>query len=358
MKLIDDATVRRLLDPAAAREAVDRALRHFADGQAAVQARVRTVAGPVKLSTMAAVDLGGRVAGAKVYTTIAGRFRFVVLLFDAESGAPLAVLESDAMTEVRTAAVTAVAARALARADADTLAVFGTGIQAGSHVRALAGALPVRQVRVVSRGDARDFCRRMAEATGLPVEQAGTRAALDGAGLVVTATRSATPLFGLDQLAPGAFVAAVGSTLPGHAEIGAADERTVVRFKGRPAVAVGMVKQATANPLELSAGVRAMLHTLKADLPADITIDIANDTLYGLGAGVWSRDGNRAYRMGRGIQAGRVWTNCYHMYPAHAAFGGYKQSGIGRETHKMMLDHYQQTKNLLVSYSPKALGFF
>ena len=85
---------------------------------------------------------------------------------------------------------------------------------------------------------------------------------------------------------------------------------------------------------------------------------IANDTLYGLGAGVWSRNGTTAYRMGRGIQAGRVWTNCYHLYPAHAAFGGYKQSGIGRENHKMMLDHYQQTKNLLVSYSPKALGFF
>ena len=85
---------------------------------------------------------------------------------------------------------------------------------------------------------------------------------------------------------------------------------------------------------------------------------IANDTPYGLGAGVWSRDGNRAYRMGRGIKAGRVWTNCYHAYPAHAAFGGYKESGMGRETHKMMLDHYQQTKNLLVSYSPKKLGFF
>jgi aldehyde dehydrogenase len=85
---------------------------------------------------------------------------------------------------------------------------------------------------------------------------------------------------------------------------------------------------------------------------------IANDTLYGLGAGVWSRDAGRLYRSGRAIQAGRVWTNCYHAYPAHAAFGGYKQSGIGRETHKMMLDHYQQTKNLLVSYSPKALGFF
>jgi aldehyde dehydrogenase len=87
-------------------------------------------------------------------------------------------------------------------------------------------------------------------------------------------------------------------------------------------------------------------------------LEIANDTLYGLGAGVWTRDGSRAYRMGRGIKAGRVWTNCYHQYPAHAAFGGYKQSGIGRENHKMMLDHYQQTKNLLVSYSPDALGFF
>ncbi len=87
-------------------------------------------------------------------------------------------------------------------------------------------------------------------------------------------------------------------------------------------------------------------------------LQMANDTLYGLGAGVWTRDGNRAYRMGRGIKAGRVWTNCYHLYPAHAAFGGYKQSGIGRETHKMMLDHYQQTKNLLVSYTPKAMGFF
>ena len=85
---------------------------------------------------------------------------------------------------------------------------------------------------------------------------------------------------------------------------------------------------------------------------------IANDTLYGLGAGVWTRDMNRAYRFGRGIEAGRVWTNCYHAYPAHAAFGGYKQSGIGRENHKVMLDHYQQTKNLLVSYSPKKLGFF
>jgi aldehyde dehydrogenase len=87
-------------------------------------------------------------------------------------------------------------------------------------------------------------------------------------------------------------------------------------------------------------------------------LEIANDTLYGLGAGVWTRDTSKAFRMGRGIKAGRVWTNCYHLYPAHAAFGGYKVSGVGRENHKMMLDHYTQTKCLLVSYDPKPLGFF
>ena len=87
-------------------------------------------------------------------------------------------------------------------------------------------------------------------------------------------------------------------------------------------------------------------------------LKIANDTMFGLGAGLWTRDGSRAFRAGKAIQAGRVWTNCYHAYPAHAAFGGYKQSGIGRENHKMMLDHYQPTKNLLVSYSPDKLGFF
>jgi aldehyde dehydrogenase len=90
----------------------------------------------------------------------------------------------------------------------------------------------------------------------------------------------------------------------------------------------------------------------------DEALKLANDTMYGLGSGVWTRDANTAYRMGREIKAGRVWTNCYHAYPAHAAFGGYKKSGIGRENHKMMLDHYQQTKNLLVSYSPDKLGFF
>ena len=97
------------------------------------------------------------------------------------------------------------------------------------------------------------------------------------------------------------------------------------------------------------------LTTFKTDEEA---LEIANDTLYGLGAGVWTRDLNRAYHFGRSIQAGRVWTNCYHLYPAHAAFGGYKQSGIGRENHLMMLEHYQQTKNQLISYSTRKLGLF
>ena len=87
-------------------------------------------------------------------------------------------------------------------------------------------------------------------------------------------------------------------------------------------------------------------------------LSIANDTEFGLGAGVWTRDTNRAFRMARGIQAGRVWVNCYHAYPAHTAFGGYKKSGIGRETHKMALEHYQQIKNVLVSHDINPLGFF
>ena len=87
-------------------------------------------------------------------------------------------------------------------------------------------------------------------------------------------------------------------------------------------------------------------------------LGIANDTLYGLGAGVWTRDTHQAYQIARKIEAGRVWVNNYHSYPAHAPFGGYKKSGIGRETHKMMLDHYRQTKNMLISYDKSPLGFF
>ena len=118
-------------------------------------------------------------------------------------------------------------------------------------------------------------------------------------------------------------------------------------------LAIGALALALAEQHE-----RVCLDTTMVFTSFGVALSIANDTLYGLGAGVWSRDGSQAFRAGKEIQAGRVWTNCYHAYPAHAAFGGYKQSGIGRENHKMMLDHYQQTKNLLVSYSPRKLGFF
>ena len=108
----------------------------------------------------------------------------------------------------------------------------------------------------------------------------------------------------------------------------------------------------------MAGAIGSLVHALTSFTDFDDAMGIANDTLYGLGAGVWSRDGNTAYRAGREIKAGRVWVNCYHVYPPHSAFGGYKQSGFGRETHKMALDHYQQTKNLLVSYADKAQGFF
>ncbi len=90
----------------------------------------------------------------------------------------------------------------------------------------------------------------------------------------------------------------------------------------------------------------------------DEAIEIANDTIYGLGAGVWTRDAHELYQVPRAIKAGRVWVNQYHSYPAGAPFGGYKPSGIGRENHKMMLDYYRQTKNMLISYNKNKLGFF
>ena len=153
----------------------------------------------------------------------------------------------------------------------------------------------------------------------------------------------------------------------GYIDIGREEGATCLTGGGRNTLAGGLEEGYYINPTLLLGkndmrifqeeifGPVASVTTFKDEEEA---IDIANDTYFGLGAGVWSRDGSRAYRVGRGVEAGRVWTNCYHQYPAHAAFGGYKKSGIGRETHKMALANYQQTKCLLVSYSPKALGFF
>lgn len=221
MRLVTDAEVRRHADPDLAVAAVLRAFAGQAAGSTALQARHRIVAGSTKLSTMAAVLPSEGVAGAKVYTTVNGNFRFVVLLFDAVSGEPLACLEADAFTEIRTAAVTAAVAGSLADAQARTLAVFGTGVQAGAHIRALSRRFPLDRISVVSRGDAGAFCQALQAETGRQVVQADALSAVDGAAIVVTATRAKTPLFPGEALAPGAFVAAVGSTLPDGAELDA-----------------------------------------------------------------------------------------------------------------------------------------
>lgn len=221
MRLVSDAEVRRHADPDLAVEAVKRAFAGQAAGSTALQARHRIVADGTKLSTMAAILPSEGVGGAKVYTTVNGKFRFVVLLFDAVSGEPLACLEADAFTEIRTAAVTTAVAGSLADAQARTLAVFGTGVQAGAHIRALSRRFPLDRISVVSRGDAGAFCQAMQAETGRQVAQADALSAVDGAAIVVTATRAKTPLFPGAALAPGALVAAVGSTLPDGAELDA-----------------------------------------------------------------------------------------------------------------------------------------
>ncbi|MEZ5669093.1 MAG: ornithine cyclodeaminase family protein [Alphaproteobacteria bacterium] len=234
MRLIGDAEVRAHADLGAAVDAVAAAFADQAAGRAAIQARQRIAAGSTKLSTMAAVLPSQGIAGAKIYTTVDGRFRFVVLLFDANSGAPLACMEADAFTEIRTAAVTAAVAQALARPDADVLTVYGTGVQGRAHARALARRFQLVEIRFVSRGDAAACCAAIADETGVRTVPAAGDAALAGARLVVTATRSKTPVLSGDALAAGSFVAAVGCTLPDGAELDAAAfrraERVVVEW--------------------------------------------------------------------------------------------------------------------------------
>jgi ornithine cyclodeaminase len=191
-----------------------RAFVAFARGEAAMQRRMRTDAGGVKLSTLGAVWPGEGYAGAKVYTTIAGRFDFVIVLFCAHTGAPLATLDANAITRWRTAAVSVLAAQQYARKDAATLAVFGTGVQARAHVEAFARAFPLASIRIVSRGSGEALAAHARSLVRGEVRVAGAREALAGADIVVTATRAASPLFAGDWVAPGAFVAAVGSSRP------------------------------------------------------------------------------------------------------------------------------------------------
>lgn len=216
---LDDDRIDRALAGADLAGLLARAFTAFARGEAAMQERIRTEAGPVKLSTMGAVWPEEGFAGAKVYTTIGGRFNFVISLFSTVTGEPLATLEANALTRWRTAAVSVLAARHLARPGAARLALFGTGVQAFAHARAFAGAFALDEVRVVSRASGEAFAARLRGELGVAARSVDAAGALRGADLVVTTTRASSPLFDGNAVEPGAFVAAVGSSKPDTREI-------------------------------------------------------------------------------------------------------------------------------------------
>lgn len=219
MQHITDAMVDAAVTALDAQQALREAFRAFGQEQAAMQQRIRTEAGGVKLSTLGAVIPGQQVAGAKVYTTIAGRFSFVILLFSADDGRPLASFDAAAITRLRTAACSVIAAGHLARPEARTLALFGAGVQGCAHLAQFAAAYALDEIRVCSAHVTPTQADRLARETGVALRPCTAAQAVDGADIVVTASRSPTPLFPGEALAPGVFVAAVGSSLPTTREL-------------------------------------------------------------------------------------------------------------------------------------------
>ena len=211
MKLLSNQQISELLTTEDAIGAMREAF--AAAGEGAHQGRVRTsAANGVMLSMMGAVIPGAGIAGAKVYTTIKGQFKFVIVLFSSETGAPLATIEADTMTGLRTAAATAVACDALARPDAQVLSVIGTGVQARSHVPALLQVRKFKEVLVAGISGQQELAEEITRTLGVPARVATVDEAAAGADVLVTVTRSATPLFDGKLLRPGAFVAAVGAS--------------------------------------------------------------------------------------------------------------------------------------------------
>ncbi|MDM0026625.1 ornithine cyclodeaminase family protein [Variovorax saccharolyticus] len=236
MQHITDSMVEALVSPADAQQVLRDAFLRFGAGTAAMQERVRTEAGGVKLSTLGAVIPGQGVAGAKVYTTIEGRFSFVILLFSAEDGRPLASFDAGAITRLRTAACSVIAARHLARPESRTLALFGAGTQGRAHAVQLAAAFGLGCIRVCTPRPSAGLAESLAAESGVPVRLCGPDEALDGADLVVTASRATTPLFAGERLPPGCFVAAIGSSLPHTRELddAALSRAALVAVEWRP----------------------------------------------------------------------------------------------------------------------------
>lgn len=216
---ITDERIDRHVTAQDAQQAMLAAFQSFGRGAAAMQERIRTEAGGVKLSTLGAVIPEQEVAGAKVYTTIAGQFSFVILLFSTVDGRPLASFDAGAITRLRTAACTVLAAQRLARPESATLALFGAGTQGVQHAAQLSAALPLRRVLVVDPYADAGLPDRLAAQCGIPVTFADPAVAAAQADIIVTASRSTTPLFAGELIQPGTFIAAIGSSLPHTREL-------------------------------------------------------------------------------------------------------------------------------------------
>lgn len=223
---ITDKMVEAAVSPADAQLVLGDAFRSFGQDAAAMQERIRSEAGGVKLSTLGAVIPGQEVLGAKVYTTIKGEFSFVILLFSSVDGRALATFEAGAITRFRTAGCSVIAARHLARNDAATLAIFGSGPLGRAHAVQMVKAFPIRRVLLASRSSDPALAAEFEAACGVPTEMATAEEAAAEGDIVVTASRSPTALFSGDLLRPGSFVAAVGSSLPTTREL---DDRAMAR---------------------------------------------------------------------------------------------------------------------------------
>ena len=220
MRHYSDQELKGLISVTEAVAALETAFAAHARGEATAQPRLTIGSGTVELSTMSAILPPARYCAAKVYTRIASGYSFVVLLFSLEDGRILATFDAGELTKLRTAAVSGLAGRHMARNDTRRLAVFGSGRQAGAHLAVLTQMFDFEHIDVVSRGDARALCERMTKETGVRVSQARTEEALSRADMIVTTTRSVTPLFSAELLQQGVFIAAVGSAVPTAAEIG------------------------------------------------------------------------------------------------------------------------------------------
>ena len=301
MRHISDAMIEALVDPAEAERVLVDAFRSFGAGRAAIQERVRSAAGAVKLSTLGAVvpDLG--FAGAKVYTTIGGRFRFVIVLFDAVDGAPLATFDAAAITCLRTAATSLIASRHLARPGAKRMALFGAGVQGRAHAVRMARTYPLEEIRVCSPSADARLCAAMETECGVAVRICAAREALEGSEIVVTASRARTPLFEGDALAEGAFVAAIGSSLPDTREL---DDRALARAS---IVAVDWSQQAMSEAGDLVLAHPAVLDGKVVQL---------SDLVTGSAAGRRDADEITIFKsVGIGLQdiavAGLAWRNLF-----------------------------------------------